>query len=219
MRKMLQTVRTVQDEYKQSHMEGEPHADFSFPVLPGSHLSLADPVLEFVKFTCAVFSLSKELQVEMGILKRNLLELISVKEFSDQAIFKNPCDPLRLSMVACRYCDFVRDFDFCRDEDLFPTSTETVRWFCSECGCEYDRMAIEFALMQIVHRLERTFTQQDLKCSKCKQIQSDNVSRRCNCSGAYHLVLNKADFRRKLRTIVNVAIVHNLSRLKVSSVL
>ncbi|KAH8109429.1 DUF1744-domain-containing protein [Phellopilus nigrolimitatus] len=213
-RKLLQTVSSIQEDYRRSIMEEGESGDFAFPVLPGSYLHMSEPALEFVKFTCAVFGLAHEYQIEIGLLKRNLLELVGVREFSDQAIFRNPCDPLRLSMVTCRYCDHIRDFDFCRDDELLPTSLEQARWYCPECEGEYDRMAIEFGLIQVLHRLEHNFAQQDLLCSRCKQIQSDNVSRHCECSGNFQLTIGKADVRRKLRTIINVAITHNLNRLK-----
>ncbi|KZT25874.1 DUF1744-domain-containing protein [Neolentinus lepideus HHB14362 ss-1] len=214
-RRCLKTVGSILERHKMSLMQDEPDEDFSFPVLPGAHLPLSNPSLEFVKFICAVFYLAKEYQVEMGLLRRNLLELVGVREFSDSAVFRNPCEPLRLTNVPCRHCDALRDFDFCRDTELLPSTIQmTPRWTCGECGSDFDRTTIELALMQIVFNLERTFTQQDLRCSKCKQIQSDNVSRHCHCSGSYQLTISKADVQRKLKTIVNVAIVHNLSRLK-----
>lgn len=217
-RRMLRSITEIQEKHKQSIMDEGDSEEFQFPILPGSHLVMTDPALEFVKFTCAVFGLAQDYQIEVGILKRNALELVGVREFSDQAIFKNPCDPLKLSMVTCKYCDQIRDFDFCRDEELFPTSTEPVKWYCSECDGEYDRVAIEFALIQKLHRVERNFTQQDIQCSRCKQLQSDNISRHCECSGAYQLTTSKAETRKKLRTMVNVAIAHNLGRFRVSTV-
>lgn len=214
-RRLLQAVSSIQEEHKRAILEEGQSNEFSFPVLPGSHLHLTDPALEFVKFTCAVFGLARDYQIELGILKRNSLELTGVREFSDQAIFKNPCDPLKLSMVPCKYCDNMRDFDFCRDEELLPTTLEQTRWVCSICEGDYDKTAIEFALIKVLHRLERDFTTQDLRCVRCKQIRSDNVARHCSCSGAYQFTINKADVKRKLRTIVNVAITHHFTRLKV----
>ncbi|EPQ51216.1 DUF1744-domain-containing protein [Gloeophyllum trabeum ATCC 11539] len=214
-RRCLKTVGNILERYRYSQMQDEPDEDFSFPVLPGAHLAMTNPPLEFVKFVCAVFHLAKDYQVEMGLLRRNLLELVGVREFADDAVFRNPCEPLRLTNVPCRHCDALRDFDFCRDTELLPSSAQmTPRWACGECGGDFDRTAIELALIDIVYTLERTFTQQDLRCSKCKQIQSDNVSRHCQCSGAYQLTISKADVRRKLKTIVNVAMVHNLGRLR-----
>jgi DNA polymerase epsilon subunit 1 len=216
-RKLLKVVENAEDKYRSAMMHDELRTDFEFPVLPGSHLHLSNPVLELVKFVCATFALAKEYQVEVGLLKRNLLELIGVREFSNDAVFQNPCEPLKLFNVPCRHCDGLQDLDFCRDPELLPNNLDiSPRWLCPNCGGEYDRLAIEFTLIDVVHGLERTFAQQDLRCSKCQQIQSDNVSRYCRCSGTYQLTINKADVRRKLRTVVNVAIVHNLSRLKVS---
>ena len=226
-RKMLRTVEDVKSGYHGSLIpppkddEEEtppPREDYAFPVLPGSHLQLNNPPLEFVKFTCAVFALAKEYQVEIGLVKRSLLDLIGVREFASEATFRNPCEPLKLSNVPCRHCDVLRDFDFCRDPELLPSHTEVnPKWLCTNCGGEYDRVAIEFMLIGVTRNLERAFAQQDLRCSKCQQIQSDNVSRWCKCSGSYQFTMNKSDIRRKLRTIANVAKEYNLHRLKVSS--
>ncbi|KAJ7293865.1 hypothetical protein C8J57DRAFT_1112502 [Mycena rebaudengoi] len=214
-RKLLKTVGNVQDRYRDAMMHDELMGGFEFPVLPGSHLHLTNPVLELVKSMCASLALAKEYQVEVGLLKRNLLELIGVREFANEAVFRNPCEPLKLFNVPCRHCDALRDMDFCRDPELLPNNKDvTPRWLCLSCHGEFDRLAIEFTLMDVVYGLERSFAQQDLRCSKCHQIQSDNVSRYCQCSGTYQFTLSKGDVRRKLRTIVNVAIVHNLARLK-----
>ena len=215
-RKMLRTVSQILEEYKDAIMHDEAPVAFNFPVLPGSHLNMWNPALEFVKHVCAVFGLAKDFHIEIGILKRNLLDLVGVREFADDAIFRNPCEPLKLPMVICQHCSHIRDFDFCRDIDLFPSSTRAItKWQCQVCDCEYDRLTIEFALIGLVHRLETNFAPQDMRCGKCKQLRSNNVSRHCECSGAYQYTLNLAEFRRKLRTIVNVATVHNLNRLKV----
>ncbi|TFY56137.1 hypothetical protein EVG20_g9045 [Dentipellis fragilis] len=212
-RRVFKALENVQQRYRSA--DDETLAEFEFPLLPGSYLQLSDPVLEFAKFVCAIFELTKEYTSEVGVLKRNALELIGVKSFGEDAIFRNPCEPLILPNVPCRHCDALRDFDFCRDPELLPNNLEvSVRWTCATCYGEYDRVAIELDLMEIVHTLERTFAQQDLRCARCKQLRSNNVSRHCDCSGAYQLTLNKAEVRRKLRTMVNVAIVHNLGRLR-----
>lgn len=196
-------------------MDEQTLANWEFPILPGSHLHLTNPELELVKFVCAIFALSKEHQIEVGLLRRSVLDLIGVREFANVAIFHNPCEPLKLSNVPCRHCDALRDFDFCRDPELLPDNLEVnARWLCQDCGGEYDRTMIEFALIDMAFELERRFSQQDLRCGKCKQIRTDNVSRHCQCSGSYQLTINKADVRRKLRTIVNVSMVHNLARLR-----
>lgn len=62
-----------------------------FPVLPGSHLPLKSPALEFVKAVCQVLSLDGSVSNQVTKMKRDLLKLIGVGDFSDQAQFKDPC--------------------------------------------------------------------------------------------------------------------------------
>lgn len=217
-RRLLRVVGAIQSKHRDSVYDEELHQQFMFPNLPGSHLILTNPVLEFVKFICAVFGLAHEYQVEIGLLKRNLLELTGVREFANEAVFRNPCETLKLPNVPCRLCDSLRDFDFCRDPELMPSGLDVgpPKWICGGCGGEYDRATIELELIRMLNSIERAFMQQDLKCAKCKQVRSDSVSRYCQCSGAYQLATGKADVRSKLKTILNVSIVHGLSRLKVS---
>ncbi|KAG6831555.1 hypothetical protein H0H92_009474 [Tricholoma furcatifolium] len=208
-RRMLKVVKEVEDRFTNSLMQDEPEENFTFPTNLGSHLIFSKPTLELIKSACATFALDKDHQIELGLLKRNLLDLIGVREFANEAIFRNPCEPVKLPNVPCRHCDALRDFDFCRDPELISP-----KWICSNCTGEYDKTAIEFALMQVVLTIERNFAQQDLRCSKCQQIRSDNVSMFCRCSGSQMLTVSKADMRRKLRTIANIARHHNLKQLK-----
>jgi len=215
-RKMLKTVGLVLEQYHNSMMDEELAKGFEFPTWPGGYLSFDNPPLEVIKSVCEVFTLAKAFEVEVRLMKRNLLELVGVREFASEAIFKNPCETLKLPNMPCSHCDALRDFDFCRDPDLTASSqNSTPRWYCSSCNGEYDRTAIEFMLIGVVHAIEANFGNQDLRCAKCKQIRSDNLSRHCQCSGSYVFTSSKADARRRLRTIANIAILYNLPRLKV----
>ncbi|KAK4703165.1 DNA polymerase epsilon subunit 1, partial [Phenoliferia sp. Uapishka_3] len=83
-------------------------SDFHFPDLPGSYLKPTKVVLEFIKTTCAVLALAKEVGAEVLVLKRNLLDLIGVREFSAEAAFRNPCLPFKVPMVVCKVCNTAR---------------------------------------------------------------------------------------------------------------
>ncbi|KAJ3352743.1 DNA polymerase epsilon catalytic subunit [Entophlyctis luteolus] len=94
--------------------------DHKFPDLPGSHLELHNPALEFIKTVVAVFELDKAIERDVRVLKRDLLALLQIKEFSKEAIFVNPCEPFRMSQVICEYCNLARDMDLTCDRDLLP---------------------------------------------------------------------------------------------------
>ena len=209
-RRMLSIVSKVAEMQRESLGDD----DMKFPLLPGSYLQLTNQSLEFIKFTTAVFGLAKEYNIEVGLLKRTVLDLINVREFSDEAIFRNPCESFKLQMVMCPVCTFMRDFDFCRDIDLLEAPSK--QWKCSECGSEYDRRAIERTMIDVVRRMELSTQVQDLKCVKCKRIKVDNLGLYCSCSGAMQWTVEKSDTKRKLRTVVNVAKVFHLTYLEVS---
>jgi len=215
-RRMFKSLSTLMDEQKEAMIQDELADDFRFPLLPGSYLNMTNPSLEYVKFVCAVFTLAQEYKEELGVLRKNLLDLLGVNPFSPDGFFKNPCEPFKLCMVICQSCNSMRDFDFCRDVDLLPKESrrQSPRWLCGQCDAEYDRRAIEAALVECVRRFAAAFQLQDLRCGKCKQIKTDNLSKNCPCSGEYQLTSVKGEARRKLRTIVNVATLHNLHIVK-----
>jgi len=229
-RKLFRAIENVQARVRAAIGDPEAERALSFPVLPGSHLTLTAPAVELTKFACAVFALATPFENEVGLLTRNALELLGVRAFGEDAAFRNPCAPLRLSSVPCRHCDALRDFDFCRDADLLPRSgggssssssggggEGRPRWVCARCGAEHDRTAVEFELIERVHALERAAAQQDLRCSRCAQLRSDHVARVHDCGGSFGNTVNRKDVRRMLRTMVNVAITHDLGRLRVST--
>lgn len=112
-----------------------------FPQLPGAYLKLINPALEFVKAVCKVIyflnsigililvrsinwftfcwfqvlSLDTSVADEVGILRRNLLRLIKVGNFSDLAEWKDPCISFNLPEVICKSCNHCRDIDLCKD--------------------------------------------------------------------------------------------------------
>jgi len=51
-------------------------------------------------------------------LRRNLLRLIGVGEFSDDALWNEPCPSIVLPEVICKICSLCRDLDVCRDPTM-----------------------------------------------------------------------------------------------------
>merc|ERR1719318_524136 len=89
--------------------------DNIFPELPGSHLKLTFPALEFVKAVCKVLGLDPAVQNQVRKMRRNLLKLINVGEFDNVADWQDPCISFTLAEVICKTCNHCRDIDLCKD--------------------------------------------------------------------------------------------------------
>eukprot|EP01133_Synstelium_polycarpum_P000195 gene195-234_t len=154
-------------------------AAFQFPVRPGSHLTMTKPTLEFVKMVCHVLGLDKTLTAKVMRLRKNLMRMVDVREFSEEAKFVDPCLSFVLPDVICPYCYSCRDIDLLRD----ATATNNHKLTCNTCGNIYNKDLIESTLVEIVQRRSLSYHLQDLKCSKCAVIKSDNLSDICaTCS-------------------------------------
>ncbi|KAK9478531.1 hypothetical protein V1514DRAFT_330928 [Lipomyces japonicus] len=203
LRKRIQQLMRKQLEVSTNEVAA---AEFAFPVLPGSHLKYSNPSLELVKSLCAVITLARESNFEVRVLRRDLLSLFEVKEFSDAGIFKNPSTSLTISEI-CSQCGAEYLLDFCKDETLrtFETSDNdepgrlrALDWACRSCKHEYDRLEIEERMISDVQTLVTKFQVQDLRCAKCKQIRGSNLSAHCACSGAWELTMPADEIRRAL---------------------
>ncbi|TIC52238.1 putative DNA polymerase epsilon catalytic subunit A [Wallemia mellicola] len=190
---------------------------FIFPLLPGSQTNMKNPTLEFVKSTCAVLALSKDVAIEVTILKRNLLDVLKVREFSEDAQFKPPCESFKVTGVVCKACTFVQDLDLVRDVELLDDD-----WPCASCGRSQDKMEVELTLLGMVDKLVASFAVQDLKCAKCGSItdeadivsESSDLAPHCHCSGAWKLTTSREMFKRRMEVINSIARYHELKMLE-----
>ncbi|GAA6015444.1 hypothetical protein JCM8202_002471 [Rhodotorula sphaerocarpa] len=183
---------------------------FQFPVLPGAHLRLKNPVLEFVKTTCAVLALARDCSEEVVVLKRNLLDLIGVREFAKEATFINPCLPFKVPMVVCRACNSIRDLDLCRNVTLLVKGQA---WTCERCSTEYDRASIEALIIDALQRRMVSYQLQDLRCGKCRTMKSENLRSHCVCAGEYRMAETRQELARRVQVTSNVAEFHGLQTL------
>ncbi|RMZ79073.1 hypothetical protein DV737_g3563, partial [Chaetothyriales sp. CBS 132003] len=205
-------------------------SDWAFPDnLPGGSLQQAqassaarstrEPVLELVKQLMQIISLSKPLQLEARLLRKDLLALFDVREFSDEGRFVNPSASLRLEGVVCDSCTMVRDIDLCRDEDIIPRAGggdgTDKSWNCTSCGHEYDRIQLEEELIARVEREVVGWQLQDVKCAKCGGLMGDDAVLRehCSCGGDWVGVGNKKQVRQRVEVAARVAKVYGLRLL------
>ncbi|MEE6511690.1 hypothetical protein FKM82_018375 [Ascaphus truei] len=176
-----------------------------FPVLPGSHLPLNNPSLEFIKYVCQVLSLDSNITNQVNKLKRDLLRLIDVGEFSEDAQFRDPCRSYILPEIICRSCNFCRDLDLCKDPSLNQDGSVLPQWVCTNCQAEYDSESIEMALVEALQKKLMAFTLQDLMCMKCKGVKEPTCPCICRCAGDFNLTISIKMFAEQVDVFRNIA--------------
>ena len=222
-REVSTLIRRQRDEL----LHPELASDWSFPSLAGGTLGDRDrnPVLELVKAVMQVLSLSKPLQLETRLLRKELLAMFEVREFSAEARYENPSRSLKLEQVSCNSCTMTRDLDLCRDEDIFPfpssrpaTSAERCEnqaWRCKACGAEFDRLVLEEMLISRLQGWVLEWQMQDLKCGKCTQLQGDTTAftEHCTCGGVWEGTVDERTMRNNIDTLRRVAKTYELKML------
>ncbi|KAI9784426.1 MAG: DNA polymerase epsilon catalytic subunit [Peltula sp. TS41687] len=184
-------------------------SDYAFPQLAGSHLHHNNPVLQLVKSLTQILSLDKGIMLESRLLRKELLAMFDIREFSAEAKFVNPSESLALSQLICDACTMPRHVDLCRDEDLTPDGA----WRCLSCGKEFSRLSVEERLIANVEQMVVAWSTQDLKCVKCARPRINDFMEHCACSGNWVESMKRDELERTLRVYRNVAEFYGLRML------
>ena len=218
-RQIAGLIRRQRDEM----LHPELASDYQFPNLPGAFLEKTkrdrNPALEFTKTLMQVLSLSKHTLLEVRILRRELLAMFDIREFSDEGKYENPASSLKLSQVICNHCTMTRDIDLCRDADILPeegiesNSSSTRPWCCLYCGTEYDKLALEERMIGEVEGMIVEWQTQDLKCSKCGGMNVTEFMEHCPCSGSWVGTMDRGAVEKKLKVFKSVAEFYGLHML------
>lgn len=184
-----------------------------FPHLPGSYLLLKNPSLELIKGICQVLSLDVTITDEVNKMKRDLLKLIGVGEFSNEALWQDPSLSYVLPEMICKKCNYIRDVDLCRDPYVEPQSGEIGVWTCSRCKTAYDIEEIELGLINSLRCKAVAYVLQDVKCTKCKEINNRNMSKFCTCAGTFTNTFSAANLNPILTIFSNIARYYNMPLL------
>nr|KAJ3422362.1 DNA polymerase epsilon catalytic subunit [Polyrhizophydium stewartii] len=190
-----------------------------------------DPHLEFVKCLCAILGLDEQLDAPVRLLKRDLLSILGVNEFSSRAAFTPPPEPLVLHQVICEYCSFCRDLDLTRDRDVTTIAWADQQdgadargataeadnasfWVCSKCHMEYDRPSLEQRLVDLVVKRLTSWQLQDLRCSDCRFFKAEDMRAHCpRCKSAVATTQRMDDFARVLSQMNVIAQAHGMEML------
>ena len=190
---LFDLIPSIQGLYHQEKDE------WKFPEIPGIHTSQRDPTLEFIKFTMAVLETDRLVKKEVQKLRRNLLKLVRVPEFSSQAQFENPSHGLKLTDIICEYCNNIQEIDLCDNEDIGKY------WSCPACHGSYDRSIIEHALIESLQWILVGYQLQDVRCAKCHLVKDNFMAKSCNCSGEFELTLSRHILARRLSLLQAIA--------------
>ncbi|KAI8906413.1 hypothetical protein EDD86DRAFT_210666 [Gorgonomyces haynaldii] len=182
------------------------HQSMEFPVRPGSCRPMHNPALEMIKMVIAVFELESGLQREVRVLKRDLLSLINVKEFSSEAVFTNPCENYVLHQFTCPYCSHTTDLDLTCATDVIEETGELEPLSCSACLAVYDMDEIEQRLLEDVQTLLSRWQLQDLVCKNCKFVNAEDLRQSCaRCTGQLVMTVEEKAIRRQVQVLHNLA--------------
>eukprot|EP00958_Prasinococcus_capsulatus_P009223 scaffold906_cov395-Prasinococcus_capsulatus_cf.AAC.10 len=203
-RRTLELVNRIQNDLS----SGRAHELQEFPDLAGSHLQYRSPSLEIVKTITQIMSLDKTVEHEVGVMRRNLLRLLQVREFSKEATFQDPCLTFTLNNVICKYCNECADLDLCRDNRLRER-----RWECAACSHAYDKDWIEDCLVQLVQRDVRKFQLQDLRCKKCRKVKVGHLNATCQCSNGFVCESSPDALHEKMAIFQKIAAFHGFKLL------
>lgn len=229
-RKLLKVVMDIKAEHQAAIQEGDSDLlteRWSSPDLPGRVTSAANarnPALEFVKSVMAVLALSNSIAGdEVDILRRNLLQMLGVGSFSQEAQWRQPVEPFKLPLVICTYCCEERTLDLCRDGDILAAGESTGDdsnsvgggvWPCSSCSNPLQKDQIEARCVSIASSYLSSFVLQDLRCGKCGAIRETDCQPQCSgCSGPWTLTVQRPETKRKLRNLLSIAKYHRLAML------
>lgn len=59
-----------------------------------------------------------------------------------------------------------------------------------------------------------SYTLQDLRCTRCKEIKRENLAELCSCAGPFETLIPAKKLRQLLQTFLEVAETHQMDLLK-----
>ncbi|CAH0594349.1 unnamed protein product [Chrysodeixis includens] len=171
---------------------------------PDAFTADSKPALLYVNAVCKVFSLDPALEDQVTLLRRNLLRLVGVGEFSAAAEWRDACNTCALTEVICKVCNHCRDLDLCRDTHT-ATHNDVPVCLCPTCGTPYENQELEWRLVEVMNRRTMSYVLQDLICKRCHQVKRDNMTMVCECAGDFALMLPNKEVLAQLNTFKTIA--------------
>lgn len=205
--KFLSIVREVQKIFLSAPTSAEDQERRSFPIRVGSHLNnLGEGPVAFVRFLGALLQLDQHASAATFSLLKHAYTLLGVGEFSEAAIYQDPCCSFLLPDLICSACQHCRHVDFCRDIDVLAALGRGGQLICPVCTHPYDMEAMEEEILACLQDDLVDYQRQDLICSKCKMAKADLMTLICPCTGSYQLEdLSRTSLQNRIQVLTRVA--------------
>ena len=184
-----------------------------FPQLPGSHLNLSNPALEFAKSVLTVLELDPDVKQEVIYLKKSLFAQIGVQEYSAATKWSNPAAAFVLPDVYCMECHECYDVDLCATPPEEDGEAPLKHWLCGGCSSPYDLDQIERRLVDIVQQKCIRYQLQDLRCTKTQQVAIRAMARTSDNSCPLKLDIPRSEFYSQITILRNLAEYYELEWL------
>jgi DNA polymerase epsilon subunit 1 len=171
------------------------------------------PAIEFIKALCKILTIDPSIAQELDSLRKNMLRLVGLGEFSEKAIWKDPGKSYILTEIICQACNHCRDVDLLKDKHRAMKDGSPV-WLCAQCYVNYDTDEIEKRLIDSLNRKLMSYTLQDLQCTRCQQIKQDNIMEYCACAGSYKTLIRPQEIQTLVTTFNQVSDEYSMVLLK-----
>lgn len=168
-------------------------------------------VSKFVQAVIAIININKDFNDDVLVLKRNLMKIIDLNEFSETSSLLER-QKFILHGFTCKACNEYRDIDIINDTHKGLRNGTWV-FFCDRCFVPYDNQEIETQVTTDINNRMVSYTLQDLKCSECHGVKEDNLYQSCKCGGSYLPIMKRDDIKKKLSVLSNVAQKHQMNVL------
>lgn len=214
---------------RQESLHPDLASDYLFPPPPpGSLAKYSDPALQFVKCLMTVIGLDPKTNLEARLLRKELLSLWEIREFSAEAQWRDGSEKVALRGVMCGECASIEDIDLGRDAEFMPEALRNedsesseygqiaVRqkvWRCKACKAEFDRILVEERLIAKVMEGIQKWQVQDLRCGKCGVIKINDFMEHCGCSGEWVCTIKRDDVMREWRVLEKVSEAYGMRML------
>lgn len=171
------------------------------------------PAVEFIKALVKILEVDVAVTDELNALRKNMLQLVGLGEFSDKAVWTDKEKSFILTEMICQACNHCRDVDLLKDKHRALKDGCPV-WLCAQCCVNYDTEEIERRLIDALNRKLMSYNLQDLQCDRCKEIKQDNIMQYCQCAGRYSCLIKPSEIQALIHTFNNVADSYSMVLLK-----